>query len=69
MSPQSVALTPSRSWSRVGNTSAARPRDNVRQAVMFMVLAAVLLPLLNASTKYLSQTYPVMEITWARYAG
>jgi drug/metabolite transporter (DMT)-like permease len=34
-----------------------------------MVLAALLLPLLNASTKYLSQTYPVLEITWARYAG
>jgi drug/metabolite transporter (DMT)-like permease len=34
-----------------------------------MVLAAVLLPLLNASTKYLSQSYPVLEITWARYAG
>ena len=34
-----------------------------------MVLAAALLPLLNASSKYLSQTYPVLEITWARYAG
>jgi drug/metabolite transporter (DMT)-like permease len=37
--------------------------------VLFMVLAAALLPLLNASSKYLSQTYPVLEITWARYAG
>jgi drug/metabolite transporter (DMT)-like permease len=34
-----------------------------------MVLAAALLLLLNASSKYLSQTYPVLEITWARYAG
>ncbi len=69
MSSQSAALAPSRSWSRVGSTSAARPRDDVRRAVLFMMLAAVLLPLLNASSKYLSQTYPVMEITWARYAG
>ena len=69
MSSQSAALAPSRSWSRAGSISAARPRDDVRRAVLFMLLAAVLLPLLNASTKYLSQTYPVIEITWARYAG
>ncbi len=69
MSSQSAALAPSRSWSRVGSTSAACPRDDVRRAVLFMMLAAVLLPLLNASSKYLSQTYPVLEITWARYAG
>jgi drug/metabolite transporter (DMT)-like permease len=34
-----------------------------------MLAAAVLIPLLNASAKYLAQSYPVLEITWARYAG
>lgn len=69
MSSQSAALASRRSWTRVGSTRGVRAPDNVRRAVLFMVLAAVLLPLLNASTKYLSQTYPVLEITWARYAG
>ncbi|HET6260637.1 MAG TPA: DMT family transporter [Chloroflexia bacterium] len=69
MSSQSVALVTRRAWPKVGSIPAVRAPDNVRRAVLFMVLAAVLLPLLNASTKYLSQTYPVLEITWARYAG
>src|SRR3954462_1311072 len=43
--------------------------DDLNRAVLYMVFAAVLIPLLNASAKYLSSTYPVLEITWARYAG
>lgn len=43
--------------------------DNPERAVLFMALAAVLIPLLNASAKYLAAAYPVLEITWARYAG
>jgi drug/metabolite transporter (DMT)-like permease len=69
VSSQSAALAPARSRLKVSSTGAARAHDNVRRAVLFMVLAAALLPLLNASSKYLSQTYPVLEITWARYAG
>jgi drug/metabolite transporter (DMT)-like permease len=69
VSSQSAALAPARSWFKVSSKGAARAHDNVRRAVLFMVLAAALLPLLNASSKYLSQTYPVLEITWARYAG
>src|SRR3954467_1430128 len=42
--------------------------DDLNRAVLYMVFAAVLIPLLNASAKYLSSTYPVLEITWARYA-
>jgi drug/metabolite transporter (DMT)-like permease len=34
-----------------------------------MLAAAVLLPLLNASIKYLVTNYPVAELLWARYAG
>src|SRR3954452_14216980 len=50
----------------------ARPEDradNYPRAVLFMILAAVFLPLLNAAVKYLSGRYPVLELLWARYAG
>ena len=46
-----------------------RRTDDVGRAVLFMLLAALLIPLLNASSKYLTRHYPVIEITWARYAG
>jgi drug/metabolite transporter (DMT)-like permease len=53
-----------------GRTQAgAAGRDDVPRAVAFMMLSAILIPLLNASSKYLTQFYPVVEITWARYAG
>jgi drug/metabolite transporter (DMT)-like permease len=45
------------------------PRDDVPRAVLYMICAATLLPLLNASGKYLSAEYSIVEITWARYAG
>ncbi len=34
-----------------------------------MVFAASLIPMLNASAKYLTDDYSVLQITWARYAG
>jgi len=37
--------------------------------VVYMIAAAMLIPLLNASAKYLATRYPILEITWARYAG
>lgn len=37
--------------------------------MLFMVLAAISLPLLNASAKFLTAEYHVLQITWARYAG
>src|SRR3954465_15553441 len=43
--------------------------DDYPRAVLFMLLAAVFLPLLNAAVKYLSGRYPVLELLWARYAG
>jgi drug/metabolite transporter (DMT)-like permease len=53
-----------------GRSRAVRAkRDDVPRAVAFMMLSAILIPLLNASSKYLTQFYPVVEITWARYAG
>ena len=46
-----------------------RRGDDLNRAVLYMMAAAVLIPLLNASAKYLAQTYPVLEVAWARYAG
>jgi drug/metabolite transporter (DMT)-like permease len=43
--------------------------DDLNRAVLYMVAAAALIPLLNASAKYLAATYPILEIAWARYAG
>ena len=43
--------------------------DNLQRAVLYMVLVALLIPLLNASAKYLAAKYPMIEIAWARYAG
>lgn len=46
-----------------------RAGDDLPRAVFYMLLVAVLIPLLNASSKYLATRYPILEITWARYAG
>ena len=48
----------------------ARPPDNLPRAVLYMVLVAIFIPMLNASAKYLAERgYPVIEIVWWRYAG
>ncbi len=46
----------------------SRP-DDLNKAVLYMVLAASLIPMLNAGAKYLTEDYSVLQITWARYAG
>ena len=43
--------------------------DDYTRAVLFMMLAAAFIPLLNAAIKYLAPTYPIIELLWARYAG
>ncbi|WP_375458984.1 DMT family transporter [uncultured Enterovirga sp.] len=45
-----------------------RPPDNLGRAVGYMLLAAAVLPGINACAKYLGE-YSVIQITWARYAG
>ena len=48
----------------------ARPADNLPRAVLYMVLVAIFIPMLNATAKYLAEAnYPVIEIVWWRYAG
>ncbi|MBX6426943.1 MAG: hypothetical protein IRZ09_13595 [Variibacter sp.] len=44
-------------------------KDDLGRAVLYMVFAVALIPLLNASAKYLTADYPIVEIVWARYAG
>jgi drug/metabolite transporter (DMT)-like permease len=55
------------------NEQASSPRaaaaDNLPRAVLYMLLVAILIPLLNASAKYLAIDYPIIEIVWWRYAG
>jgi drug/metabolite transporter (DMT)-like permease len=47
-----------------------RAPDNLPRAVLYMVLVAFFIPILNASAKYLAEArYPVIEIVWWRYAG
>lgn len=50
------------------NAPAGRPED-LNKAVLYMCFAALLIPMLNAAAKYLTQDYGVLQITWARYAG
>jgi drug/metabolite transporter (DMT)-like permease len=49
-------------------TRTASASDNLEQAVLFVVLAILVLPIINACAKFLS-SYSVVQITWARYAG
>jgi drug/metabolite transporter (DMT)-like permease len=42
--------------------------DDFGRAVLFMMAAALVLPLVGACAKYLS-SYPITQVTWARYAG
>lgn len=46
----------------------AAPND-YKRAVLFMALAAIFLPLLNAAIQYLAPSYPVGQLLWVRYAG
>jgi hypothetical protein len=50
-------------------SEAQRRGDDLNRAVLYMVAAAALIPLLNASAKYFAASYPILEIAWARYAG
>jgi drug/metabolite transporter (DMT)-like permease len=49
--------------------SGEKTSDDLNRAVLYMVIAATLIPLLNAGAKFLTSDYHVIQITWARYAG
>lgn len=45
-----------------------RPLDHLGLAVVFVLSAVMVLPIINACAKYLGD-YSVLQIAWARYAG
>lgn len=45
------------------------PAGDPRRAILFMLAGVSIFPFLNASAKYLTQTYPLSEVIWARFAG
>jgi drug/metabolite transporter (DMT)-like permease len=45
------------------------PAGGLARAIIFMVVAMSMIPLMNISVKYLSPDYPTNQIVWARYAG
>ncbi len=49
-------------------THASRPADNLEHVVLFVVLAVLVQPIINACATFLN-SYSVIQITWARYAG
>jgi drug/metabolite transporter (DMT)-like permease len=59
-----------RSVTQEGQVGALRTSipDNIERAVLFVLLAILILPVINACAKYLSD-YSVVQVTWARYAG
>jgi drug/metabolite transporter (DMT)-like permease len=63
------ALNAAKRTVEISVSEARRRGDDLNRAVLYMIAAAGLIPLLNASAKYLAASYPILEIAWARYAG
>jgi drug/metabolite transporter (DMT)-like permease len=55
--------------SKVADEAESAAPNDYRRAVLFMGLAAIFLPLLNAAIQYLAPAYSVGQLLWARYAG
>jgi drug/metabolite transporter (DMT)-like permease len=51
------------------NAVAAPPRDRVLRGIVFMCIAVACFSTLNAAVKFLSGTYSIGELVWARYVG
>jgi drug/metabolite transporter (DMT)-like permease len=48
---------------------AAAPTDNALRGILFMCLAATVMPAMNALAKHLGQDYSPFEVVWARVLG
>ena len=46
----------------------SEPSDDQQKAIVFVILAVLVLPIVNACAKLLDG-YSIVQITWARYAG
>jgi drug/metabolite transporter (DMT)-like permease len=42
--------------------------DDIRKAIAFVLLAILIIPIINACAKLLN-SYSIVQVTWARYAG
>jgi drug/metabolite transporter (DMT)-like permease len=60
--------TPSTTSNPDGSGQGSGPSDDLQKAIVFVILAVLVLPIVNACAKLLDG-YPIVQITWARYAG
>ena len=44
-------------------------RQNVARGILFMCLAVLLMPVMNAIAKALTVDYPLAQVVWARFTG
>jgi len=44
-------------------------QSNIARGIMFMCLAILMMPVMNAVAKALSADYPVIQVVWARFTG
>jgi drug/metabolite transporter (DMT)-like permease len=44
-------------------------QNDILRGIVYMTCAVSMFPFINASAKYLSASYPITEIVWARFAG
>lgn len=49
--------------------TAGRLRHNIARGIMFMCLAILLMPVMNAIAKALTVDYPLAQVVWARFTG
>ena len=50
-------------------TAPGAKEDRLGAAIVLMMVAITVLPLMNVLAKVLSETYPTTQVVWARYAG
>jgi drug/metabolite transporter (DMT)-like permease len=49
------------------NADASPPTDRILRAILSIIFSVLCFSVLNAMSKTLSQTYPVIEVIWGRY--
>lgn len=52
------------------NPLASAPlRTNIARGILFMCLAVLMMPVMNATAKALTADYPIAQVVWARFTG
>ena len=44
-------------------------KSNISRSILFMCLAVLLMPVMNACAKALAAEFPVLQVVWARFTG